>query len=96
LVRRDKGKYFLTLLGNVIHDAQIIIGKALIYYWNLKAIESIKISASVTSGLIKGERLKSINAFKDNHQIKDILMKTISIPSSENNSKVSETTLLLF
>ena len=33
LIRRDKGKYSLTLLGKVIYDAQLTIGKALTYHW---------------------------------------------------------------
>ena len=32
LIKRHKGKYFLTLLGKVVYDTQMIIGKALTYY----------------------------------------------------------------
>jgi hypothetical protein len=49
-------------------------------------------SASVTSGLPEGERVQLINALIDNHHIKDILMKTISVSSSESRSTVSKTT----
>jgi hypothetical protein len=92
LIRRDKGKYSLTLLGKVVYDSQMIIGKTLAYYWKLKAIDSIEMSASVTSGLPEGERVQLINALIDNHHIKDILMKTISVSSSESRSTVSKTT----
>jgi hypothetical protein len=61
------------------------IGKALAYYWKLKAIESIEMSAS---GLPNGEITQLINALIDNHQIKNILMKSISVPSTESNSKI--------
>ncbi|MGI8831515.1 MAG: hypothetical protein ACR2IS_02625 [Nitrososphaeraceae archaeon] len=91
LIRRDKGKYSLTLLGKVVYDSQITIGKTLAYYWKLKAIESVEMSASVTAGFPEGERVQLINALIDNHQIKDILMKTISVPSSESRSTVSKT-----
>ncbi len=91
LIRRDKGKYSLTLLGKVVYDSQMTIGKTLAYYWKLKAIESVEMSASVSSGLPAEERVQLINALIDNHHIKDILMKTISIPSSENRSTKSET-----
>ena len=44
LIKRHKGKYFLTLLGKVVYHTQMTIGKTLSYYWKLKAIESIGIS----------------------------------------------------
>ena len=92
LIRRDKGKYSLTLLGKVVYDIQMTIGKTLAYYWKLRAIESsVEMSASVTAGFPEGERVQLINALIDNHQIKDILMKTISAPSSESRSTVSKT-----
>jgi hypothetical protein len=92
LIRRDKGKYSLTLLGKVVYDSQMTIGKTLAYYWKLKAIDSIEMSASVTSGIPEGERVQLINALIDNHHIKDILMKTISVSSSESRTTVSERT----
>ena len=91
LIRRDKGKYSLTLLGKVVYDTQMTIGKALTYYWKLKAIESIELSASVKSGLPEGELAKLIDTLIDNHQIRDILMKSMRIPSSKSRSTVSKT-----
>ena len=73
LIKRHKGKYSLTLLGKVVYDAQIIIGKALTYYWKLKAIESIEMSSGVR--LPKEELTQLINTLIDNHSIKDILFK---------------------
>ena len=93
LIKRHKGKYSVTLLGKVVYDSQMIIGKTLAYYWKLKAIESVETSASVTTGLPQEERVQLINALIDNHQIKDILSKTISAPSSESRSIVSKTFL---
>jgi uncharacterized protein YbaP (TraB family) len=91
LIKRHKGKYFLTLLGKVVYDCQLTIGKALTYHWKLKAIESIEISASVKSGLPEGELAKLIDTLIDNHHIKDILTKTISVSSSESRTTVSKT-----
>jgi hypothetical protein len=85
LIKRHKGKYSLTLLGRVVYDSQMTIGKTLAYYWKLKAIESIEMSKS---GLPKEERIQLINALIDNHQIKDILMKSISNPSVETDSRM--------
>jgi hypothetical protein len=92
LIRRHKGKYSLTLLGKVVYDAQMTIGKTLAYYWKLKAIESVETTASVTTGLPEGELVQLINALIDNHQIKDILLKTNSVPTSESRPIVSKTT----
>jgi hypothetical protein len=85
LIKRHKGRYSLTMLGHVVYDSQMMIGKTLSYYWKLKAIESIEMSAS---GLPNEEKRQLINALIDNHQINDILMKSISNPSVETDSKM--------
>src|ERR671923_1287205 len=90
LIGRDNGKYSLTLIGKIVYDAQLEIGKALSYYWKLKAIESIERSSSslLGAGLTKEEELTQlINALIDNHSIKDLLIKellsyTLEAPST--------------
>ena len=89
LIRRDKGKYYLTLLGRVIYESQMMIGKTLSYYWKLKAIESVEMS---TTMLLNEEIKQLINALIDNHQIKDILMRSTSNPHIESNSKIQTST----
>ena len=80
LIKRHKGKYSLTLLGKVVYDSQMTIGRTLAYYWKLKAIESIEMPASGSSGLPNKEiTFQLINALIDNHQIRDILIKSISV-----------------
>jgi hypothetical protein len=73
LIKRQKGKHSLTLLGKVVYNTQVTIGKTLTYYWKLKAIESIEISSDVR--FPKEELTQLINALIDNHFIKDILIK---------------------
>jgi predicted transcriptional regulator len=92
LIKRHKGKYSLTLLGKVVYDTQMTIGKALTYHWKLKAIESIEMSASVKSGLPEGELAQLIDTLIDNRQIKDILMKSMCVPSIESRSTIPITT----
>jgi hypothetical protein len=79
LIRRDNGKYSLTLVGKIVYDALLNVGKALSYYWKLKAIESIEMSSSSSSlpgaGLSKEELTQLVNALIDNHFIKDLLIK---------------------
>ena len=75
LIRRVSGKYSLTLVGNIVYDAHLKIGKALSYYWKLKAIESIETSATSGNDLLEQELTQVINALIDNNHIKDILMK---------------------
>jgi predicted transcriptional regulator len=88
LIKRHRGKYSLTMLGHVVYDSQLIIGKTLAYYWKLKAIESVEMSTP--SGVPNEEITQLINALIDNHRIKDILMKSISSSTenlhTENNS----------
>ena len=72
LIKRHKGMFFLTLLGKVVYDVQMTIGKALAYYWKLKAIESVKTSSKE---IPKEELTQLIDALIDNHLIKDILIK---------------------
>ena len=92
LIKRHKGKYFLTLLGKVVYDCQLTIGKALTYHWKLKAIESIEMSASAKSGLPEGELAQLVDTLIDNHQIRDILMKSICVPFPESRSTIPTTT----
>ena len=54
LIKRNKGKYSLTLLGHVVYGSQMIIGQTLAYYWKLKALESIE--TSTTSDLPNEEK----------------------------------------
>ena len=90
LIKRNNGKYFLTLMGKVVYQSQMLIGKTLSYFWKLKAIESVEMSSNVE--IPKEELSQLINTVIDNHQIRDILMKTISVSSSESKSTVSERT----
>jgi predicted transcriptional regulator len=69
LVKRQKGRYFLTSFGNVIYDAQksfeTKIEKALNYYWKLKAIDAIESPSKahlkdIIAMLIDSEEIKSI------------------------------------
>jgi hypothetical protein len=92
LIKRHKGKYSLTLLGKVVYDAQMLIGKALTYYWKLKAIESIEMSASGSSGLPNGELAQLVDVLIDNHKVKDILVKPIYVPFSGKKSIVQAET----
>src|ERR671914_558578 len=93
LIKRHNGKYFLTFLGKVVYESQMIIGKTLAYFWKLKAIESIE--TSTASGILNEEITQLINALIDNHQIKDILMKVPSNSSDERDLKKQASTALI-
>jgi predicted transcriptional regulator len=71
LIKRYKGKYSLTALGKVVYDSQMIISKALTYYWRLRTIDSIK--TSYGAALSNEELEQLIDALIDNHQIKVLL-----------------------
>jgi hypothetical protein len=87
LIKRVSGKYSLTLVGKIVYDAHLKIGKALSYYWKLKAIESIETSAISGNELLEQELTQLINTLIDNKHIKDILMKSMSVRSTEGRSK---------
>ena len=79
LIKKKQGQYCLTALGKVVYNAHTVIGKALSYYWKMKAIESIQSSAG--RELAREDMLMLIQSLIDNHQVRDILLK--SIPSVE-------------
>ena len=85
LIKRHKRKYSLTLLGKVVYDSQMVLGKALTYYWKLKAIDSIELSSDVR--VPKEELTQLINALIDNHFIKDILIKEPLSYTSEDHQR---------
>lgn len=86
LIRRKNGRYFLTLMGRIVYDSQMTIGKALNYYWNLQALDSIQTSS--TAGLPKEELFKLVDTLIDDYQIKDILKKT-PLPTEDQQSRES-------
>ena len=87
LIRRKNGRYFLTLMGKIVYEAHMTIGKALNYYWKLQALESIQTSSP--DGLPKKEISKLVDTLIDDYQIKDILMKT---PHSTEDQKSRDST----
>jgi hypothetical protein len=69
MVNRRKGKYFLTSLGKIAYDAQTTIGKAVTYYWKLKAIDAVR-----SDQLPKEEYNDIVNSLIDNEKIKEGLI----------------------
>lgn len=67
----------MTVLGRVVYEAHTTIGKALMYYWKLKAIESIETSPSIK--LPKDDLAKLVDTLTDNQQIKDIVRNTSNL-----------------
>ena len=86
LIRRRKGKYSQTLVGKIVYDAHLNIGKALSYYWKLKAIESIEMSSPGTR-LPKEELTQLIDDLIDNHFIKDFLIKDVLLSTRKEHQR---------
>jgi len=75
LVKRERGKYFLTTFGIIVYHTQEIIGKAADQYWRLKAIDSIR---AFGNGKLSQEQLHTIiDKLIANQEIKNILLKQI-------------------
>ena len=72
LIKRSKGRYSLTLLGKIVYNAHLSIGKVLNDYWKLKALESIE--ASSLGQLPREEFIRLVNTLIDNDQLKNILL----------------------
>src|SRR5690242_11547988 len=77
LIKRVKGKYFLTSLGKVVYEAESMIENALNDYWKLKAIDSIlEKENSINTELVPTkERNKILDSLIDNQKIKEILLQ---------------------
>jgi hypothetical protein len=72
LVKRQKGRNFVTAFGRVIYDAQRLLGSAVKNYWKLKAIDSLIIAND--NKIPTEERTKIIDLMIGNPQIKEILL----------------------
>jgi len=75
LVKRQKGKYFVTAFGRVIFDSHRLLGTAIKNYWKLKAIDSLGVAND--SKMPKEQRNKIIEELIGNRQLKDISLSTM-------------------
>ena len=82
LIIRKNGKYFLTSLGKIVYEAQVLIGKGIQNYWQLKAIDSIE-SSPDSPRLPAEEYNRIIDTLVDCSDIKDILL--------HNNNNIAAT-----
>ena len=74
LVKRENGKYMTTTLGNVVYEAVSMVGKALNYYWALKAIELVLSSSPAADS--REHKSMLIDNLIDDNQLKKILTNT--------------------
>ena len=71
LVKRQKGRYFVTAFGKVIYDAHRLLVSAVKNHWKLEAIDSLGNQILL---LPKEERVKIIERMIGNQQIRQILL----------------------
>jgi len=90
LVIRKNKKYFLTSLGEVVHETHMMIGKAKENYWKLKAIDLFESSPK----LQPDERSKLVETLMGNYEIKDILVGLKNNFSLAQNETVKELKVL--
>ena len=74
LVKRQKGKYYVSAFGKVIFDSHSLLGTAIKNYWKLKAIDYLGVAND--SKMPKEQREKIIEGLIDNPQLKDISLST--------------------
>ena len=90
LIRRNKGKYFLTSFGKVVYKYRMAIERALDNYWKLKALDSLEMLDHISIE----ERKKLVDNFIDDYEIKDILAQNewlYSSPSSATKKMENKT-----
>lgn len=79
-MKREKGKYFLTVFGKMIYNAQsgleAKIENALQNYWKLKAIDLLKLSGE--------ERNKLVASLIESQEIRNILLNQEALPKSRH------------
>jgi CheY-like chemotaxis protein len=88
LIRRKKGKYFLTSFGKVVYKYRMIIERALDNYWNLKALDSLGMLDYVP--IEEGKKL--VDSLIDDHEIKDILVQNEWLYSPSSATKIENKT----
>ena len=71
LASRQRGKYSLTMLGQIVYQAQLAIDHAVDISPKLKAVDMLKNSSNIP----EGERNKVINFLLSNELSKNILLQ---------------------
>jgi predicted transcriptional regulator len=70
LVKRRKGKYSLTSLGEVVYSTEKVLEAALDSYWKLKAIDSLE------EWQQEEEWNKIVDTLIDNYHLKEIILSS--------------------
>ena len=86
LIKRQNGRYSLTLLGKMIYDIHITACRVLSYHWKLRAIESIQMSSPAGAKLPEQEISKIVDTLIDDNKIKNMVTKAI-YPQLTNSEK---------
>ena len=69
LIKRKKGKYYLTTLGKIVYHHKDAIEKSLVYLWIFKAIDSMQLFGEDSEEI----RHKTINILIDDQEIKKVI-----------------------
>jgi len=83
LVKKQDNIYTLTLLGQVLYEAQATIEVALGNYWKIKAIDSLEITEGFS---IEGQN-KLIETLVGDQEIRNILVKGTEKQQSFSNER---------
>ena len=74
LVKRKNSQYFLTTLGRIVYNNQLILESTLANYWKLKAIDSIELASEISTE----ERQRFIDSLIDDNYIKQVITNEFS------------------
>jgi predicted transcriptional regulator len=72
LVKRQKGRYSITLFGRIVHEVEATIGEATSSHWKLRALDALEDSPALPEHEVK----KVIDSLVDNELVRKIFLQT--------------------
>ena len=82
LISRHKGEYGITSFGRIISYLLEVVEKVVRKQWRLQAVDMLNYSA-----ISKDDHDKIIDVLLDDHEVKALLFKSLSIPSSHHDKR---------
>jgi predicted transcriptional regulator len=74
LIEKRHGHYFLTTLGEIVHNSLHLIENGIEVYWKLKTIDALK---TTKSDMPKSEHKNLVDTLIEDKQLKEIIVKNL-------------------
>ena len=85
ITRNSNGKYTITLFGKLVSDQLLTVEKLIDHYWNIQAIESIKLA---TGGEEKSyhQIIGLMNILIKDNSVRRLLLNAYSLEGEQNDT----------